>query len=193
MQGCRNGEPGLLLSFDENPAQVMQTAASFGWEIPSFIERGLLQILHFSPIEVEVDRFLHRIQGAAPEQCLRVVIDGITTFEVGMTDKLKYNDYLWGLTDFFKQRGISLFLVNETPGLLGGDVVTKYGFSYVADNIIILQYLKDHFTMRRLAGILKMRGSGHDTRLRELVIGPGGPEILDKPVTRSFMPKKKGD
>lgn len=182
LQGCRDGEPGLLLTFDEHPAQILQTAASFGWEIASFIERGLMQILHISPIEVDVDRFLHRIQGVAPENCRRVVIDSITTFEVGMSDKLKYNDYLWGLTDFFKQQGITLFLLNETPGLFDGDAVTKYGISYVADNIIMMQYLKDNFALRRLIGILKMRGSGHQKEMRELIIGEKGPGVLDQAV-----------
>lgn len=182
VQGCRDGEPGLLLTFDETPEQVMRAAASFGWDIASFIEREQLQILFISPIEVDVDRFLHQLQNAAPERYRRVVIDSITTFEVGMADKYKYTDYLWGMADFFRQQGITTIMLNETPGLFNSDLVTKHAISYVADNIIILEYLKENYTIRRLIGVLKMRGSGHCAEMREYVIGKEGPAVLQQPV-----------
>lgn len=182
VQGCREGQPGLLLTFDENPSQIKRTADSFGWDVSSLIERGFLQILHISPIEVDVDRFLHQIRDAAPENYRRVVIDSISTFEVGMADKHKYTDYLWGLTDFFRQQGISVFMICETPGLFDGDAVTKHGFSYVADNIIMFKYLEADFKIRRLVGVLKMRGSGHRTEMREFIVDEKGPAVLDRPV-----------
>src|SRR5690606_33926196 len=115
LQGARENEPGLFVTFDENPLQLKRSASSFGWWVDNLLKRNLLDFFYVSPIELDVDQHIYEIQQKALEmQVGRIVIDSISSFEIGMSDKYKYTDYLWGLTSFFKMQGISLTIITES-------------------------------------------------------------------------------
>jgi circadian clock protein KaiC len=180
-QGCRSNEPGLLVTFDESPAQLIRSAASFGWALEPYINRELLQIYHSSPVEFDADELVYKMIEKMNGKIKRVVIDSISTFELGMPDKVKYTDYLWGLTDYFKANGISLMMINESQGLFEMPRVSKEGISYMADNIVIFQYQRQGLELHRQVGILKMRGSGHCHSMCTFSVGEKGPEVLNAP------------
>ena len=194
VQGARENEPGLFVTYDENPLQLKRNASSFGWRADNFLKRNLLDFFYVSPIELEVDQHIHEIQQKALEmQVGRIVIDSISSFEIGMSDKYKYTDYLWGLTSFFKMQGISLTIITESLYSQGSLELTKHGTSYLADNIIILSYLRDGFETRRLLEVRKMRGSRHLATAREYMISSRGPVVLDRPVVlKGYRVAKSG-
>ncbi|MEW6182903.1 MAG: ATPase domain-containing protein [Bacillota bacterium] len=111
----------------------------------------------------------------------RIVVDSISAFETGMPDKQKYTDFIWGMADFFKTQGISLLLTQESCNLFGTPKISDHGISYIADNILLIQYIRKEFELHRFINVLKMRGSGHDNRMKELIIGDKGPVVLDRP------------
>ena len=52
VNGARDfGEPGIFVRLEENSKEILQNAASFGWELPALIESGQLVIIdaHLSP------------------------------------------------------------------------------------------------------------------------------------------------
>jgi len=121
------------------------------------LDKGLLEIIHISPIELDVDEHVYNLTVLVRERKIkRLVMDSITTFEIGMDDKTKYTDFLWGLTDYFKTQGVSVILLNENPDLFSLHSISKHGISYVSDNIVLLQYLMEGLNIRRLIGVLKM-------------------------------------
>jgi len=73
-------------------------------------------------------------------------------------------------------------LTIESSNFFDSPQVTKYGLSYLADNLILLEYFPDGADMRRILRILKMRGSPHMTEMREYKISGQGPVVLDKPL-----------
>jgi len=184
VQGARENEPGLFVTFDESPVQLKRNAALFGWYLDAFLERNLLGFFHVSPVELDIEQYIYEMQQRALErQVRRIVIDSISSFEIGMSDKYKYTDYLWGLTRYFKTRSISLMVITESLLFQGSSKLTKYGVSYLADNIIVLNFLRDGFNTRRLIEVLKMRGSRHLTTAREYIISSQGPFVINKPVS----------
>jgi circadian clock protein KaiC len=44
--------------------------------------------------------------------------------------------------------------------------------TFVADNIVVLRYVEVEGDLKRAVGVLKMRGSGHDRSLHELLVDP---------------------
>lgn len=50
----------------------------------------------------------------------------------------------------------------------------------MADNVIILRYVEADSSIRKVVGILKVRGSDHDKALREYEITKNGINILGK-------------
>ena len=185
VQGAREGEAGLLVSFDQSPDQIIGGCQSFGWDLQNLTEQGLLEIMHVSPMELNADRLVYNIQAAVSRLSVkRASIDSISSFEVGMVDKFKYTDYLWSLVDWFKSSGISLVMVEETQPDAGS--LTTHHTSFIADSILRAGHVQVDYDIRKVINVLKMRGSGHETALRELVITDEGPNVLSEPVAHRF-------
>jgi len=66
--------------------------------------------------------------------------------------------------------GVTIFITNEIPELLGSSALTGHGVSSIADNIILLRYVEVEADLKRAISVLKMRGSAHKRELREFVI-----------------------
>ena len=58
LEGARLGEPGILFTLEETPAQIRAVAKSFGWDLVPLEDQGLLVIKYTSPVELVTDRFL---------------------------------------------------------------------------------------------------------------------------------------
>ena len=59
------------------------------------------------------------------------------------------------------------------PHLVGGTSVTESHISGLIDAIVVLRYVEVDSALKRGILVLKMRGSGHDQQIRELVIEDG--------------------
>jgi circadian clock protein KaiC len=168
--GLKAGESVLLVTFEENPAQIIHNAARFMMELQPFVSQGLLNIIHVSPMELDLDEFMYSIQHQVLKlNTKRLIIDSISAFEIGIADKVKYTDIIWALTDYFKTCNVSVLLTDELHDL-GINEFTQHGISYVADNIMLLYYSEEGRNIKRYLRIVKMRSSQHATNTRELRI-----------------------
>ena len=165
----------VYVSYEENPPQLLQTGESLGMPLADYQQDGRLKLLHTSPMELDVDEHIFRVQRLVTDlDASALVIDSISSFEVGMENKEKYTDYIWALTDYFKVQGVNVLLTHEIHDRATPAHLTKHGISYVADNLLLLRFLQEGWDMKRYVRVVKMRGSYHDTQLRELVFSPGG-------------------
>ena len=131
-------------------------------------------------MELDMDEHVFYIQQLVKKSgARRIVIDSISSFEIGIRDKIKYTDYIWALTDFFKSQGVSVFLTHEMHDSAQISELTKHGISFVADNLILLRYQEDGPDLKRYIRIVKMRSSKHSVTLRELVIGDNAVTVQD--------------
>ena len=64
--------------------------------------------------------------------------------------------------------------------------VTTHHTSFIADNILRLGHVQVDYDVRRVINVLKMRGSGHETAMRELTVTDQGPTVLSEPVAHRF-------
>lgn len=177
--GLQAGEPTVFVSFEENPGQIINSAMGIGINLQSHISSGLLQILHISPIELDLDENVYRIQKLVKNTgARRLVLDSISSFEIGITDKIKYTNYIWALTDYFKTQGIAIILTHEICNFSIIPMTTKHGISFVADNIILLCYAEEGNEVKSYLRVLKMRGSRHSKCSRELLIAQEGLSLI---------------
>lgn len=167
----QKGETAVYVSFEENPQELLHAAEGVGLNLWSYWEEGLLQLLHISPIELDVDEHFYLIQKTVKEtRAARLVIDSISSFEIGMLDKIKYTDYIWAFTDYFKTQGVSVLLTHEMHDSFSVSELTRHGISYVADNLIILRFFEKDLELKRFLRVIKMRNSKHVTTLHELKV-----------------------
>ncbi|MCY7277625.1 MAG: circadian clock protein KaiC, partial [Phormidesmis sp. CAN_BIN44] len=80
-------EPGIFVTFEESPADIITNALSFGWDLQKFIDEGKLFILDASPDpegqgvvgNFDLSALIERIQYAIRKyKARRVSIDSVT-------------------------------------------------------------------------------------------------------------------
>ncbi len=75
--------------------------------------------------------------------------------------------------------GVTTYLTHEIHNSLRITEFTKHGISFMADNLILLQYWETSLEVKRMIRIVKMRSSSHEMDMKEFIITKDGFMILD--------------
>ncbi|HEX2988331.1 MAG TPA: ATPase domain-containing protein [Chloroflexota bacterium] len=171
MEGARNGEPGVLFTMEESRPQVLRMAAGRGWNLRELERQGLMRVVYTSPIELAGDALLQEARRVIAELgAKRAVIDSLSSLKLSIGSEGRFKELVFALVKTFRSEGLTLFLTNEVPELLGSVAITGHGVSSIADNVVLLRYVEVGADLKRALSVLKMRGSAHQMQLRELLI-----------------------
>ncbi len=175
--GVQKRERCLLFAFEESRDQLFRNAAAWGMDFEKAEQQGRLvvqnQYPHAMPMEDHLVRMRNLIETVAPT---RVAVDSLSALERVFTLK-SFREFVISLTSTLKKQQIAGLFTSTTPSLLGGGSITEKHISTLTDSIILLRYVESKGQMRRSINILKMRGSPHDTQLREYTIDGHGMHI----------------
>lgn len=177
-EGARNGEQCLIVTFEERPAKLLRSAGTLGLDLRSFVEKGLLRILSFSPELYNPDEHALKIRKVLRENNIkRALFDGLENLETSIPDIPRRRNYVHSLVDMFGSSGATSLLTDEIPELFGTIRVTQEAISGSVDAIILLRHVEAGGRMRKALSILKSRGSDHDKEIREFEITGRGIEV----------------
>lgn len=175
VEGARLGEPGILLTLEETPAQLRGVARGFGWDLAALEAEGLFHLTYASPVELSTDRFLNgarqRIEALGAR---RVVLDSLSSLSLGVPSARRFRELVYALCKHLRALGVTLLMTQEIPELLGSAQLTGHGISSIADNVVLLRYVEVGGQLGRAISVLKARGIAHSTELRRVEIGAGG-------------------
>ena len=178
VNGMKQGEPGVYVTFEELPDQIYRDANNFGWDLRKWEEENLFRLICTSP-----NLLLDSGEGNLIDEALkdiqprRLVIDSLSHLEM-FVKKGDMRMEAYRLVRHLKTKGISSILLWESPQIIGSTFsVTDVGLSFLVDCILILKPVEIESSMRRALVVMKMRGSDHDKRLREYEITPQGLKI----------------
>jgi circadian clock protein KaiC len=102
------------------------------------------------------------------------MIDSISTLSMGIVTERRFKELVYTTVKMFRAMGITLIMTMEIPELLGSAMLTGHGISSIADNILMMRYVEVESQVKRAIAILKMRGTSHDSELREFKITETG-------------------
>jgi circadian clock protein KaiC len=178
INGIKQGEPGVYVTFEELPDQIYRDAKNFGWDLRKMEEENKFRIICTSPnllLESEGENLLDEsLKDVRPR---RIVIDSLSHLAM-YVDKHDLRKEAYRLTMHLKTKGLSSLLIWESPQMTGAAfTVTEVGLSFLVDCIVVLKPVEIESSMRKALVILKMRGSDHDKHLREFQITPTGIKI----------------
>lgn len=173
--GARQGERGLMVSFQENPEQLALRAAQFGLGQQLGIGGGRTEVLFLSPVELDLDQAAASIREAVEARAVqRVVIDSVAELEFAVRDPERFDDFLASLVGFLRGHEVTTLMTREITQIFGSELtIASRGLSYIVDNIVLLRYIEVAAEIRRALAVLKIRGSDHDKALREIVFADG--------------------
>jgi circadian clock protein KaiC len=178
VEGLERGERALFIGFEESAGQVLRNLRNWSNEVGDAVERGRLEILCRYPesgaIEEHLVDIMERVDALQPQ---RLVVDSLTALE-RIAGEQGFREFVMAMTGLVKGRRITgVYTVATT--LFGGGHPTEAQASVLADCIVLLRYLEAGSVMHRTVTVLKMRGSAHDLRTRELTIDDQGMHIGD--------------
>jgi circadian clock protein KaiC len=171
LSGARRGEPAIIATLQENPAQLERVAQGFGW---SLAEDGI-ELLYRSPVDLLVDQWVYELLDAIDRTgARRVLIDSLGDLAFAAGDEVRSREYLYSLVQRCSRLGVSLLMTLELPDLFQVARLSELGVSHVSDNVVLLQYLRQQATMTRGLTVLKTRASLHEPQVREFTITSEG-------------------
>jgi circadian clock protein KaiC len=176
----RQRQPGLLVSLDEHPAQILRNSTTLGLNLNAQVEAGEIHILFASPQELEIDvHFADIVRLVEKYDIKRLVIDGMTSYSTALADHGLFRDFFHSLVAYSKSRLMSTFFNYENPEFLGiSTFMPDFPVSSIVDNIILLSLVELDSSLRRCITVVKARGSAHQFDSREYEIREGGIHLL---------------
>ncbi len=170
----RSLKPGkrLFVSFEEPVNQVVRLGEGLGYSILSLEKQGTLVLESLVPEGLALPEY-YKIIDEMIEQLKpdRMVVDGLTSVQHVMP-RSDFNEFCRYLQLKAKNKGIVLLTTMETTeAILGGETA----LSIVVDNIINLRYREQPGRpIGRELSVIKTRGSSHERRRVDFVIGSKG-------------------
>jgi circadian clock protein KaiC len=161
--GVQQGEPGLLVNFQESPAQIHRAMKSLDWDADALLQPGQLDQLYSSPVELQIDTIIQEVlRRIEAHGVRRVVVDALGDLAKAAADPRRFSDYIYALSQEMARRGITSMLVVEAPGDTGGGyVISGRDVSEMSDNTLLLA-MELTPELVRTVRIIKTRGSAHD-------------------------------
>ncbi|MBZ8182562.1 MAG: circadian clock protein KaiC [Oscillatoria sp. PMC 1051.18] len=162
-------DPGVFVTFEESPSDIIQNAHSFGWELQELINEGKLFILDASPDpegqevvgNFDLSALIERIQYAIRKyKAKRVSIDSVTAIFHQYDGASVVRREIFRLVARLKQVGVTSIITTERTEEYGS--VARFGVEeFVSDNVAIVRNVLEGERRRRTIEILKLRGTTH--------------------------------
>ncbi|HEY9620198.1 MAG TPA: circadian clock protein KaiC, partial [Crinalium sp.] len=162
-------EPGIFVTFEESPADIIKNSHSFGWDLQKLIDGGKLFILDASPDpegqevvgNFDLSALIERIQYAIRKyKAKRVSIDSVTAVFQQYDAASVVRREIFRLVARLKQVGATTIMTTERIEEYGP--VARFGVEeFVSDNVVIVRNVLEGERRRRTIEILKLRGTTH--------------------------------
>jgi circadian clock protein KaiC len=181
MQGVKEGQHGLIFTFEQFPEQYYDCAAELGWDLRALQKQGKLDVIFTSP-----EAFLEELEEGegriskliAEKSTKRVAVDSMTHFErLAPGDIGQLRAIETEVVNAFKREECTALLLKENANILGKWDVSSNKIPFIVDTYILLRYLELQSEIKRCLMILKMRGSDHDKDIVEYRIENGGLQL----------------
>ncbi len=179
-EGARKyGEPGLIVTVEDNLKNFVWNMENFGWDIKSLEEKNLMKIyrMHIDPrkpVEPQIDKELDIITSMVKDLgAVRLAVDSTTAFGAWMSDIGKLRNLLFRFSDTLKDLNCTTVLTAET----NGQDFSAYGVEeFVVDGIFMMYFIPPNRSMF----VRKLRGTRHSLTVHPCQITSTGVEINPK-------------
>lgn len=178
------GEPGVFVTFEERPVDIIANVESLGFDLQGLIDRSMIQIEHIAidPTEVaeigeyDLEALFLRLEFAVDQiGAKRIVLDTIESLFSAFSNPAILRAEIRRLFDWLKQKGLTAVITGER----GDGSLTRQGLEeYVSDCVILLDHRVDNQISTRRLRIVKYRGTAHGTNEYPFLIDEEGFSVL---------------
>ncbi|OLD92401.1 MAG: hypothetical protein AUG84_01500 [Chloroflexi bacterium 13_1_20CM_4_66_7] len=156
--GAEVGEPGILATFQENVSQLSRIVSSFGWSI----DDKNVKMFSRSVVDLNIDEWVYDLLALVEAtDAKRVVIDSMADLASAAGDTIRFREWMFSLIQRCTRSGVSLMLTQEVAELFHLNRISQDAISHLADNVVLLQYLREGAELARTVTVLKTRAMPH--------------------------------
>lgn len=179
--GAERQEQGLYFGFYESPVRLVEAAEQVGLRFDDHVRQGVIEVQWQPPLKYSLDALAERLLDSVRRRKVRrLVIDGLDGLRQSAYHPERTIRFVSALCNELRAEGVTLLLTEETQKIFGPEVEVRIeGVSALVDNILLLEYLDLDSELKRLLSIVKQRGSGYETTVRELRIEARGIHLED--------------
>lgn len=189
LEGLRQGEAALYVTFSESRRELEDVAASHGWDIGRLAmfdlsaTESLFQleaqntVFHSSEIELTetTQALLRAIESSHP---VRLAIDSVSELRLLAGSDLRFRRQLLFLKTYFAQRGMTVLLVDDLA-----DPERSHTLQSLAHGVVQMERITPDFgAYRRRLSVTKLRGSTFVEGFHDYTIREGGLEVFARVV-----------
>jgi circadian clock protein KaiC len=161
-EGIRQGDPGIVVVFEERPQEYAERASLL------------------------VDETMHEILDAVQKiGAKRLVIDSLAGFEMALAPGFRadFRESLYRMITALTGVGVTILSTVEVNESFTEFPFSTYSISFLTDDIIRLRYVCIDGQLRKIMVVIKMRGGNHSKDIREYEITSKGVVIIGKRLT----------
>ena len=180
LERCRRGERCLFLSYEESSGQLIYNMRSIGLHLEPVVKKGLLQIVSTRPSFFGLEQHLldlyKTLEGFKPQS---VIIDPLTSL-ISEGSQREIQSMVTRMIDLLKSKGVTGFFTSLVPSTAQNFTSGEVGVSSLIDTWIVVREIEEEAGKRRIRGlyIVKSRGMGHSSDVRELILSDDGIELV---------------
>lgn len=174
-------EPGVCVTFEERPEDLMRNVDSFGWDLERLVADKQLAFVDCSPDideareetgPYDLSALLARIENAVSSiKATRLAADAIVTLLGRFKDSSIVRSELHRVHEGLRRMAITSLITMERTD--DDDTVGRLGVEeFVADNVLLLRNRLEQERRRRTIEILKFRGTNHRKGEHPFTIDP---------------------
>jgi len=160
IDGLKNDEPGIYITFEEKKKKFYEDCLGFGWDLEKYEKDKKFMFLEYTPEQVKkiltegggiIETVIEKLKAR------RIVIDSITSFALLYEDSLAKKEAALALFELIDKWECTAILTSQDESKDGNAISAALEFE--VDGIIILYHYKDKGVRKRALEILKMRGT----------------------------------
>ncbi len=163
-------ENGVIVTFEETPADLICNVKSLGWDLGALVESGRVAFVDASRAPGEqiletgnynLSALMVRIEHAVRKVgARRVTLDSVGSIFPQFTDSNLVRREIHGIVGALRLLGVTTVITVERTEEYGA--VGRFGIEeFVADNVLIVRNVLVQEQRRRTIEILKYRGTSH--------------------------------
>ncbi|MFH1249238.1 MAG: ATPase domain-containing protein [archaeon] len=182
VEGLKNGENVLYITFEEKKDKTYGDMLGFGWDLAEYEKKGKLFFIEYTPEQIkrlitegggEIETIIEKTKTT------RLVIDSITSFALLYQDELTKKEAALAFFELISKWNCTAILTSQ---MMINETIISPGVEFEVDSITLLYHALQKGIRKRGIEIIKMRGTPTPEKVFPFKISKKGLEVNIKSV-----------
>ena len=176
VEGGRRGEAGVMVACEQTPGQF------WFFTIDILVCAGKIGLINIRALDLSIDEVVqHLVRLIGEMKAIRVVIDSFSGFELAVAPGFREDirESLFRMVAVLAGLDVTALLTSEQEDRYNDLRFSPYGSASLTDAIIVQRYIEIEDHLKRVIGVVKVRGSAHSNEVRQFEMCDDGIVIGD--------------